>query len=190
MKKGILVGLGVIALLTIMVWADRKFPAAGRPPANAPATTSDASMPSIVMKDLNDRDVTLAQYKGQVVLVNFWATWCAPCIKELPDLSAYQERLKGRSDTAFLSFDVTDPRDTLQAFVKEKKIGFPVYLADALLGPYEVTGFPTKLIIDMREDTGKPGKAAGRGVVRFRHEGSAPVPSIEARVAELLAEKP
>jgi hypothetical protein len=66
MKKGILVGLGVIALLTVMVWADRKFPAAGRPAANAPSTASDASKPSIVMKDLNGRDVTLEQYKGQV----------------------------------------------------------------------------------------------------------------------------
>ncbi|HXB53465.1 MAG TPA: TlpA disulfide reductase family protein [Vicinamibacteria bacterium] len=142
------------------------------------------------VKDLSGHVLRTRDLAGKIVVVDFWATWCTPCIKELPDLSAYQERLKGRSDMAFLSFDVTDPRDTLEAFVKEKKIGFPVYLADALLGPYEVTVFPTKLIIDMREDTGKPGKAAGRGVMRFRREGSAPVPSIEARVAELLAEKP
>jgi thiol-disulfide isomerase/thioredoxin len=141
--------------------------------------------------DLSGRVLRSRDLKGKVVVVDFWATWCAPCIKELPDLTAYHERLKGRSDVALLSFDVTDARDELEAFAKEKKVPFSVYLADALVGPYEVTGFPTKLIIDMRGAPEKAAGAAGRaGVVRFRREGAVPVGSIEARVAELLAEKP
>ena len=122
---------------------------------------------------------------GRVVVVDFWATWCAPCIKELPALAALHERLRDRKDVTLLSFNVTDEAKTLEAFVKEKKIAFPVYRADTLTGPYELTVFPTKLVIDMR--------GAGRGnpgVVRFRREGPASVEGIEARVAELLAETP
>ena len=75
MKKGIFIAAGVVALLAVMVWADHKFPAAGAGSASAPAKPTDA--PTISLKDLNDKDVTLQQYKGEVVLVNFWATWCA-----------------------------------------------------------------------------------------------------------------
>jgi thiol-disulfide isomerase/thioredoxin len=135
-----------------------------------------------VLQDLEGKALRSTALAGKVVVVDFWSTWCAPCIKELPDLAAYHERLRARSDVVLLSFNVTDERDTLAAFVKEKKIDFPVYKADVLIGPYELTVFPTKLVIDMRGPT--------PGVVRFRREGAASVRSIEARVAELLAGRP
>ena len=117
---------------------------------------------------------------GKLVVVDFWATWCGPCLRELPELQEWSERLKARSDVAFLSFNVTEERDVVLAFVKERKIAYPVYLADDLVGPYEVSAFPAKLVIDMR------GK--GKGVVRFRRDGYTPVKSIEAKLAELLDE--
>ena len=138
------------------------------------------------IEDLSGRPLRSADLHGKIVVVDFWATWCGPCIKELPDLAAYQARLSARKDVALLSLNVTEEKDVVAKFVAERKIAFPVYLADSLLGPFEVSTFPTKLILDLRK---APAKTDTAGILRFRKEGASTVASIEARVAALLAEK-
>jgi thiol-disulfide isomerase/thioredoxin len=137
------------------------------------------------VKDLDGKALSLADLSGKIAVVDFWATWCKPCVKELPELAAYHQRLADRKDVVLLSFNVGEKRAEVEAFLKGSPVSFPVYCGDALVEPLELAAFPTKLILDAR----RPGKD-GAVLLRFRREGLTSVASIEARVAELLLETP
>lgn len=119
-------------------------------------------------KDQNGTVHTLEQYRGKVVLLNFWASWCGPCNAELPDIEElYQEYGQNEKDVIILG--VTNPKteqflqsadvneDELKEFMARKSLQFPTMMnsSGSIFGDYQVSAFPTTFIVD------KEGNIAG-----------------------------
>ena len=80
-----------------------------------------------VLQDMNGRDVNLASLKGQVVLLNFWATWCGPCKVEIPIFVELQEKHRDKGVT-FVGLSVDDTPEKLRPFAAQYKINYPVLI--------------------------------------------------------------
>jgi thiol-disulfide isomerase/thioredoxin len=155
MKKGLFIAAGVVALLAVMVWADHKFPPAGAPAASAPAKPTDA--PAVSLKDLNDKDVTLQEYKGKVVLVNFWATWCEPCKVEIPWMIEFQQKYSPQGFTILgVSMD-EDGKKAIEPFLAKERfdvngqkeaMSYPILLgSDTIAEKFGgILGLPTSML--------------------------------------------
>jgi len=87
----------------------------------------EPAAPSLALNDLAGRSHTLDDYRGNVVLVNFWATWCEPCRDELASIQALQQRLAGRPFVILL-VNYGESRARVGEFVKRESISFPILL--------------------------------------------------------------
>jgi thiol-disulfide isomerase/thioredoxin len=91
----------------------------------------------------------LSNYKGKWVLVNFWATWCPPCLEEIPDLIALHENKKNKLVVIGVAMDYRDPKQVLD-FAEQQMINYPIVLGDqhstSEVGP--VRGLPTTYLYD------------------------------------------
>ncbi|MBI5586809.1 MAG: TlpA family protein disulfide reductase [Deltaproteobacteria bacterium] len=105
---------------------------------------------NFTLPDLNGKPVSLKDYRGKVVFLNFWATWCQPCKDEMPSMQALYESLKGTPfEILAVSVDKDGP-EVVSEFVKKYKITFPV-LHDrkgSMKETYKTTGVPETFIID------------------------------------------
>jgi peroxiredoxin len=101
-----------------------------------------------VLSDLQGKTWDLRKLRGKVVLVNFWATWCPPCRKEMPDLEALYERFK---DRGFVVLAITDEdAGKVKAFLADKKIAYPILLDPGAKTqePFAVHGIPKNFVFD------------------------------------------
>ena len=106
--------------------------------------------PNFTLKDSEGADVSLADYKGKVVLLNFWATWCGPCKIEMPWFVEFQRKYKDQGFTVLAVSLDEEGWDVVKPFLEEMELNFPVLLgndemADEFGG---IMALPTTLIID------------------------------------------
>ena len=106
--------------------------------------------PPLVLKDLTGKERNLDEFKGQVVLINFWATWCPPCRIEMPSMWRLKQKLKDEP-FVILAVDMGEPEAYVNAFLPDKMKRDFVVLMDkdgVALRSWNVIAFPTTYIID------------------------------------------
>ncbi|HLZ42382.1 MAG TPA: TlpA disulfide reductase family protein [Candidatus Sulfotelmatobacter sp.] len=97
----------------------------------------------------SDRKVSLDQFRGQVVVLNFWATWCPPCVEELPSLMTMQEQLRGKG-IVVLGVSIDVDQDAYHRFLRQHGINFLTVRdpEQKVAGIYGTSGWPETYIID------------------------------------------
>jgi thiol-disulfide isomerase/thioredoxin len=131
---------------------------------------------SISLKDMNGADVPFSAYKGKILLINFWATWCAPCKAEIPDFVALQNDYG--ADIQVLGISVDDTAEDVKPYAEQLKMNYPVLIGlnrrdvETAYGPF--LGIPQTFII------------ARDGTICRKHAGIASKARFESEIKALL----
>jgi thiol-disulfide isomerase/thioredoxin len=108
-----------------------------------------AQTPALSLEDLGHTVHTLNNYRGQVVLVNFWASWCGPCVMEMPSLQRLQNAMTGKPFT-LLAVNVEESSGTVWKFAAKVQIQFPLLLDRSGQTAYDwgIDIYPTSFLVD------------------------------------------
>ena len=122
--------------------------AAGSVGARELSAWTGGATPALAAADPGGKSYDLSSYKGQVVLLNFWATWCAPCRKEMPSMQRLKDKLGNR--LVVLAVSMGDHEADIKAFLQKVPVKFPILLdPDSKLAmQWNVQGLPTSFVID------------------------------------------
>ena len=115
---------------------------------------SNQQAPNFTLKDLEGWEVSLSDYEGKIIFVNFWATWCGPCKREIPGFIELQNKYKDDLVILGISIDRRGTKDRVAPFAKNYNINFPVLFSD---GKVEkdyggIRAIPTTFILDRELD--------------------------------------
>jgi peroxiredoxin len=136
--------------------------------------------PPLTLKDLEGKTHRLADYKGKVVLINFWATWCAPCVQEMPSIQRLKDKLAGRPFVV-LAVNLDEPESRIQKFLAQMKVDFAILLdpEKKAARAWNARILPASFVV------------GANGTVRYTLVGEFEWddPHMAARISELLPEK-
>jgi thiol-disulfide isomerase/thioredoxin len=176
--------LVALVLLTLLPETGPVDPDAPPPPADGAAATEpdDTGLAGKVaplhftLKDMNGVDVKLESFKGKVILINFWATWCGPCRVEIPYLIELQRQYP--NDLVVLGVSVDDTAEKLKPYGTEMKVNYPLLVGNGrqdfqdAYGPF--WGIPVSVYV------------ARDGLIHKKHSGIASKEQIEHEIKSLL----
>ena len=101
------------------------------------------------LQDLEGKPVSLSDYKGKVVFIDFWATWCPPCRASIPAVENLYEQYKDNEDFVVFGINLQEDKDTILKFMKKQKMNYPVLLSDKkVISNYKISSIPRFFIID------------------------------------------
>jgi peroxiredoxin len=148
-------------------------------PAAAIGVTAGNPAPDFTLRSSTGKNIRLQELRGEVVMVNFWATWCGPCREEMPALNRLHEKYRTAGFT-LLGVNIDDKPDNAMQLAKRLKVGYPL-LHDAdkrASRHYDVSAMPMTFLIDRN------------GRMRFAHRGYVPgyEDRYEAQIRQLLKE--
>ena len=105
--------------------------------------------PDFELKDIDDNVHRLSDYRGKVVIVNFWATWCPPCRFELPSMEKLWQAVREKQ-VVMLAINVGEDADTIFTFTSDYPVTFPLLMDrdSSVTQAYPVLGIPTSFIVD------------------------------------------
>jgi peroxiredoxin len=124
---------------------------AAQSPAASTCTATKPANLEFTLKDLHGRDVRLSSFHDKILVVNFWATWCAPCRVEIPGFMDLYRRYRSRG-VEVIGIAADEPPDVLEPYVRQMAINYPVLIGrghqEVLDSFGQLLGMPTTVIID------------------------------------------
>jgi len=144
------------------------------------AADSSAKPLALTFPGIDGKPVKLADYRGKVVVLDVWATWCPYCVKEIPMLMAFQqEATKDKLPVQVLGVSVDRDKKDVQSYVKEQKVDYPIAMGDQKsLKPFgSIPGIPVKFIINKQ------------GVIVDKIIGATDKETLQKKIEQLVKEK-
>lgn len=124
MKKNFILSATAIAIISIALGV---FAANQQTKPLNPTDKAVAALLATKLSDSEGKSQALSQWKGKILVVNFWATWCAPCVKEMPELSAFQQEMASKN-VQLLGIGIDDAA-SISAFRKKHPVQYPLFVA-------------------------------------------------------------